>query len=97
MTSAVLLTYKQWIHVSRCRAKCLSDFVQAPLTDDKCTQNKDCDLCWRLCERQTVTEWKSLCTPSTDQICPPGCRTACTFTDTTSLGAFTLGPAGGTR
>lgn len=64
------------IPIARCRARCLSKFLD---TTNDCQRNDKCRLCWSMCESllNDYEVWKETCSKKT--ICTSGCQVACKF------------------
>ncbi|KAH7954934.1 hypothetical protein HPB49_023027 [Dermacentor silvarum] len=70
---------------ARCRATCLGKLgLKTDKDDIECTADKECNMCWDVCEffNRDFEVWKHMCT--VDELCFPGCQQACSFWHKTS-------------
>ncbi|CAG0878687.1 unnamed protein product [Darwinula stevensoni] len=70
------------IVTAQCRIQCLSQFLgdrEFGDLDGKCRQNKDCNMCWEVCQllESDFIVWGPMC--GVPDICFPGCMKACIY------------------
>ena len=85
----VLSLFQDRVDVGLCRARCLHTYSQQE-QEEKQEKEKEEELeqCWTVCELLSAgpaSPWARLCEEAADQLCRPGCLTACSHFTALSL------------